>query len=63
MMHEAADRGLAHQFRHLGMIPLPEVYALLRASTALINPSALRGLEHHRRGGQVVWRASDTFKH
>lgn len=43
IVREAADRGLAQQFRYLGMIPLPEVYALLRASTALINPSRFEG--------------------
>ncbi|MDA9408559.1 glycosyltransferase family 4 protein [Bradyrhizobium sp. CCBAU 45384] len=42
-MREAAFRGLAQQFRYLGMIPLPEVYALLRASAALINPSRFEG--------------------
>src|SRR6202042_2081069 len=30
-------------FRYLGMIPLAHVYALLRSSTALINPSRLEG--------------------
>ncbi len=43
IVREAADRGLTNQFRHLGMIPLPEVYALLRASAALINPSRFEG--------------------
>jgi glycosyltransferase involved in cell wall biosynthesis len=35
--------GLANNFRYLGMIPLPHVYALLRATTALINPSRFEG--------------------
>ncbi|UQD96770.1 glycosyltransferase family 4 protein [Bradyrhizobium japonicum] len=43
IVREAADRGLARQFRYLGMIPLAEVYALLRASAALINPSRFEG--------------------
>lgn len=43
IVREAADRGLAQQFRYLGMIPLAEVYALLRASAALINPSRFEG--------------------
>nr|WP_249142186.1 glycosyltransferase family 1 protein [Bradyrhizobium diazoefficiens] len=43
IVREAADRGLAQQFRYLGMVPLPEVYALLRASAALINPSRFEG--------------------
>ena len=30
-------------FRYLGMIPLDHVYALLRASVALINPSRFEG--------------------
>ena len=30
-------------FRYLGMIPLDHVYALLRMSTALINPSSFEG--------------------
>ena len=32
-----------HNFRYLGMIPLSHVYALLRVSTALINPSRFEG--------------------
>nr|WP_233285335.1 glycosyltransferase family 1 protein [Bradyrhizobium acaciae] len=36
-------RGLEAHFRHLGVIPLPHVYALLRASTALLNPSRFEG--------------------
>ncbi|WP_229158719.1 glycosyltransferase family 4 protein [Bradyrhizobium brasilense] len=40
---EIQKRGLEAQFRHLGVIPLPHVYALLRASTALINPSRFEG--------------------
>lgn len=43
ILREAAGRGLAQQFRYLGMIPLVEVYALLRASAALINPSRFEG--------------------
>jgi glycosyltransferase involved in cell wall biosynthesis len=37
------EQGLGRNFRYLGMIPLPHVYALLRASTALINPSRFEG--------------------
>ncbi|MCS3451029.1 MULTISPECIES: glycosyltransferase family 4 protein [Bradyrhizobium] len=40
---EIQKRGLEAHFRHLGVIPLPHVYALLRASTALINPSRFEG--------------------
>jgi glycosyltransferase involved in cell wall biosynthesis len=43
MMREVKARGLETNFRHLGMIPLDHVYALLRASTALINPSKCEG--------------------
>lgn len=43
MMKEVKARGLEMNFRHLGMIPLDHVYALLRASTALINPSECEG--------------------
>lgn len=43
MMGEVKARGLEMNFRHLGMIPLDHVYALLRASTALINPSECEG--------------------
>lgn len=42
-MSDVRSRGLAANFRHLGMIPLDHVYALLRASTALINPSECEG--------------------
>lgn len=43
IMRGVRERGLHKNFRHLGMIPLPHVYALLRASTALINPSRFEG--------------------
>ncbi|MCS3894552.1 glycosyltransferase involved in cell wall biosynthesis [Bradyrhizobium japonicum USDA 38] len=43
MMQEVKARGLETNFRHLGMIPLDHVYALLRASAALINPSECEG--------------------
>jgi glycosyltransferase involved in cell wall biosynthesis len=42
-MSEVGSRGLEMNFKHLGMIPLDHVYALLRASTALINPSRCEG--------------------
>jgi len=42
-MKEVRSRGLDANFRHLGMIPLDHVYALLRASIALINPSECEG--------------------
>lgn len=40
---EIKKRGLETHFRHVGVIPLAHVYALLRASTALINPSRFEG--------------------
>ncbi|WP_322868117.1 glycosyltransferase family 1 protein [Bradyrhizobium ottawaense] len=40
---EIRKRGLEAHFRHLGVIPLPHVYALMRASTALLNPSRFEG--------------------
>ena len=43
MMTEVRDRGLGMNFRYLGMIPMDHVYALLRMSTALINPSCFEG--------------------
>lgn len=42
-MSQVRSRGLEANFRHLGMIPLDHVYALLRASMALINPSECEG--------------------
>lgn len=42
-MSDVRSRGLEMNFKHLGMIPLDHVYALLRASTALINPSRCEG--------------------
>jgi hypothetical protein len=35
--------GLEASFRHVGMIPLAHVYALLRSAVALINPSRFEG--------------------
>jgi glycosyltransferase involved in cell wall biosynthesis len=43
VMAEVRSRGLENRFLHLGMIPLSHVYALLRASVALINPSRFEG--------------------
>jgi hypothetical protein len=43
LMRQVEDHGLAANFRYLGMIPLDHVYALLRASLALINPSRFEG--------------------
>ncbi|MCP1732614.1 hypothetical protein ABIF38_005075 [Bradyrhizobium japonicum] len=40
---EIGKRGLGAHFRHVGVIPLSHVYALLRASTALLNPSRFEG--------------------
>ena len=42
-MKEVQNRGLEKNFRYLGMIPLDHVYALLRMSAALVNPSCLEG--------------------
>jgi glycosyltransferase involved in cell wall biosynthesis len=35
--------GLTHNFRFLGIVPRPHVFALMRVSTALINPSLSEG--------------------
>jgi glycosyltransferase involved in cell wall biosynthesis len=43
VMREVKARGIEANFRHLGMIRMDHVYALLRASTALINPSRCEG--------------------
>jgi glycosyltransferase involved in cell wall biosynthesis len=43
LMRQVEGRGIERDFRYLGMIPLDHVYALLRASTALINPSRFEG--------------------
>jgi len=42
-MRQVQVRGLDSSFRHLGLIPLEHVYALLRTSMALINPSRCEG--------------------
>jgi glycosyltransferase involved in cell wall biosynthesis len=43
VMEQLRSRGLESRFVHVGMIPLSHVYALLRACTALINPSRSEG--------------------
>jgi glycosyltransferase involved in cell wall biosynthesis len=43
LMATIEQRGLRKNFRYLGMIPLDHVYALLRAATALVNPSRFEG--------------------
>jgi glycosyltransferase involved in cell wall biosynthesis len=43
LMRQVRGRGIEANFRYLGLIPLAHVYALLRASVALINPSRFEG--------------------
>jgi glycosyltransferase involved in cell wall biosynthesis len=43
LMRQVKGRNLQANFRYLGMIPLDHVYALLRTSLALINPSRFEG--------------------
>jgi glycosyltransferase involved in cell wall biosynthesis len=43
IMKQIVERDLSRNFRYLGMIPLSQVYALLRVSVALINPSRFEG--------------------
>jgi glycosyltransferase involved in cell wall biosynthesis len=43
LMRKVKSRGLEIHFRYLGMIPQDCVYALLRSSLALINPSRAEG--------------------
>lgn len=43
LMRAVAERGIEANFRYLGLIPLAHVYALLRSSMALINPSRFEG--------------------
>jgi glycosyltransferase involved in cell wall biosynthesis len=43
IMRQVEGHGLGTNFRYLGMIPLDHVYALMRTSTALINPSRFEG--------------------
>jgi glycosyltransferase involved in cell wall biosynthesis len=43
LMGQVRAHGIDANFRYLGMIPLDHVYALLRASMALINPSRFEG--------------------
>jgi glycosyltransferase involved in cell wall biosynthesis len=43
LMRQVKARGLETNFRYLGVIPLDHVYALLRASVAMINPSRFEG--------------------
>jgi glycosyltransferase involved in cell wall biosynthesis len=43
LMRGVAERGIEANFCYLGMIPLAHVYALLRRSMALINPSRFEG--------------------
>ena len=43
IMKQVAERNLSSNFRYLGMIPSSHVYALLRVSAALINPSRFEG--------------------
>jgi glycosyltransferase involved in cell wall biosynthesis len=40
---DVRKRGLETHFRHVGIIPFPHVYALLRAASAMVNPSRFEG--------------------
>jgi glycosyltransferase involved in cell wall biosynthesis len=43
LMRQVREQGLETNFRYLGIVPLEHVYALLRTSMALINPSRFEG--------------------
>jgi glycosyltransferase involved in cell wall biosynthesis len=43
LVAQVEQRGIQAHFRYLGMIPIGHVYALLRCSAALINPSSFEG--------------------
>jgi len=43
LMAQVEHRRIQENFRYLGMIPIGHVYALLRSSAALINPSSFEG--------------------
>ena len=43
VMRQVKDRSLDANFRYLGIAPLDHVYALLRSSVAVINPSRFEG--------------------
>jgi glycosyltransferase involved in cell wall biosynthesis len=43
VMRQVKDRSLDANFRYLGIVPLDHVYALLRSSVAVINPSRFEG--------------------
>ena len=43
LMREVAARGVAAQFVHLGVVPIDELFALMRHSVAVINPSLFEG--------------------
>jgi glycosyltransferase involved in cell wall biosynthesis len=43
IMKQVEAQGLETNFRYLGMVPTDHVYALMRTSTALINPSRFEG--------------------
>jgi glycosyltransferase involved in cell wall biosynthesis len=43
LMRQVRKRGLEENFRYLGIVPLDHVYALLRSSVAVINPSRFEG--------------------
>jgi glycosyltransferase involved in cell wall biosynthesis len=43
IMRQVEAQGLETNFRYLGMVPTDHVYALMRKSTALINPSRFEG--------------------
>jgi glycosyltransferase involved in cell wall biosynthesis len=43
LMTQVERLGIQANFRYLGMIPIGHVYALLRSSAALINPSSFEG--------------------
>ena len=62
VMGQVRSRGLEKRFRHLGMIPLSHVYALLRACTGADKSVPIGGMEHDRRRGEIVWGADDIVR-
>jgi glycosyltransferase involved in cell wall biosynthesis len=43
VMAQTAQAGLSDSFRHLGQVPVEDVYSLMAGATALINPSRFEG--------------------
>ena len=63
LMAEVSAQGLESHFRHLGLIPYEDVFALNAAADHLLNPSQFEGWSTTVERSEVAWHADGAVRH